>query len=82
MQDMQTQFANIKHNGWLVSFDNTHAQHIYADDLSEVLDYIKNNQAAMFGHDGVRHLKLEINQITEDESDAYFSKGIVPQSWL
>ncbi|QLF83380.1 hypothetical protein SEA_NICEHOUSE_164 [Rhodococcus phage NiceHouse] len=58
---------------WRIVFDDIQEQIVYADDLTDVLNFIGFNQTELLGHDGVAHLNIQINKLTEDEVDQHFN---------
>jgi len=64
---------------WRIVFDDHQEMVIYADDLYDVLSFIQSNQTPLFGHDGVAHLNIQINKLTEDEISDHYSLGLVDE---
>lgn len=58
---------------FLIEYDTVRTL-IYAENLSAVLDFISFNQEYLFGHDGIRHLDLKINEIDPDDLGKVFGK--------
>lgn len=56
---------------FLIEYDSVRTL-VYAEDLTEVLDFIKYNQEYLFGHDQIRHIDLKINEVDPDDVGKLF----------
>lgn len=64
---------------WRIVFDDHQEMVIYADDLYDVLSFVQSNQTPLFGHDGVAHLNIQINKLTENEISEHYALGLVDE---
>lgn len=59
---------------WVIVFDDLQEHVIWAENIGDVFSFIDFNQTALFGHESIGHINIQIDKLSEREIDERFSK--------
>lgn len=59
---------------WVIVFDDLQEHVIWAENIGDVFSFIDLNQTALFGHESIGHINIQIDKLSEREIDERFSK--------
>lgn len=58
---------------WVIVFDDLQEHVIWAENIGDVFSFIDLNQTALFGHESIGHINIQIDKLSEREIDERFS---------
>lgn len=74
MSDQQT--------AWVIVLDDVQEYLIWADDITDVFSFIQFNQTALFGHENIGHINIQIDKLSEAEINERFNPEPEPEENL